>query len=122
MDHLIGHVLSHPGALLLTGRLICVAAAALALLGLRLDRLAQHLRGRGDATSTLDALLPSWLAWAVPETVVGWLSVAMLFAVGFCVAQGARAIERLTQVSEPHTNLVSGKTTVASNGGDHRAL
>jgi hypothetical protein len=95
--HLLGNVLSDPRVLRVTGRLICAATAALALLGLRLDRLAPYFTGRGATTPTLDALLPFWLAWAVPETVLGWLAVAMLFAAGFCVALGARAIEQLTQ-------------------------
>jgi hypothetical protein len=95
-DRLLGHVLSHPAVLLVFGRLMCAAAAAVALLGLRLDRLAPHFTQRGAATPTLDTLLPSWLAWAVPETFLGWLAVAMVFAVGFCIAHGARAIERLT--------------------------
>ena len=97
-DHLLGHVLSHPGVLRVAGRLTCAAAAALALLGLRLDRLVLHFIA---ATPNLDTLLPSWLAWAVPETFLGWLAVAMLFAIGFCIAQGARAIERLTRSVEP---------------------
>ena len=97
-DHLLGHVLSHPGVLRVAGRLMCAAAAALALLGLRLDRLVLHFIA---ATPNLDTLLPSWLAWAVPETFLGWLAVAMLFAIGFCIAQGARAIERLTRSVEP---------------------
>jgi len=95
MDHLVGHLLSHPGVLRFTGRLMCAAAAALALFGFRLDLLSE----RSGAAPTVDEVLPSWLAWAVPETVLAWLAVAMLFAAGFCVAQGARAIERLTQSS-----------------------
>jgi hypothetical protein len=97
MGHLVGHVLSHPGVLRVTGRLMCAATAALALLGIRLDRLAAHFSGRGGATPALDALLPFWLAWAVPETILGWIAVAMFFAVGFCVAHAGRAIEQLTQ-------------------------
>jgi hypothetical protein len=96
-DLLLAYVLSHPSVLRGTGRLMCTAAAALALLGLRLDRLAGHFMPRGASTPNLDTLLPSWLAWAVPETILGWLAVGMLFAIGFCLAQGARAIERLTQ-------------------------
>jgi hypothetical protein len=95
-DRLLGLVLSHPAVLLVSGRLMCAAAAAVALLGLRLDRLAPHFTRRGATAPTLDTLLPSWLAWAVPETFLGWLAVAMVFAVGFCLAHGARAIERLT--------------------------
>lgn len=96
-DHLLGIVLGHPAVLLVVGRLMCAGAAALALLGLRLDRLVLRLARPGMEAPTVDALLPSWLGWAVPETFVGWLLIAMVFAIGFCLAHGARAIERLTR-------------------------
>ena len=95
MDQLISAALGHPGVLRWVGRLLCSIATALALLGLPADRLVRRLSSAAEP-SGLRSLLPSWLAWALPETFLDWLGMAILFAVGVGLIRGARAIERLT--------------------------
>ena len=96
-DNLLGAILGHPRSVHILGQLLCFAAAALALLGLRIDRLTDHmLQTTGTAAPAIEWVAPGWLAWAIPETLLGWFAVASLFATGFCIAKGARAIQRLT--------------------------
>ena len=93
-DNLLGAILGHPRSVRFVGQLVCVVATLLALLGL-LVRFRQMFES-DPAPAAVDAFLPGWIAWAVPQTLLGWFGVAALFATGFCIAKGARAIQRLT--------------------------
>jgi hypothetical protein len=92
---MIDAALSNPGALRTVGRLLSGASLALGLLGLRLDRALGRLARRAHVELSVEQLLPSWLAWAVPESPGGWALTVALFLTGLVLAYWGRQMQRL---------------------------
>jgi hypothetical protein len=87
-------IATHPGIARVLGRFLVYASGALALLGLRFDRLFHRLEVRGIARPTLETVLPGWLYWAVPESALGWFLLIAVGVGGFLLAHTAKRIRR----------------------------
>lgn len=81
-DWLLGLLVVYPRAFIAIGRVLSALTGILALLGLRLDRVADRI-AREAARAHLEAPdvlagFPWWLRMAIPETAVGWAALVAL--------------------------------------------
>lgn len=96
-DRLVVFGLSNPQSLRFLGRAAMSVSMAFALLGLRLEQRIGLAERRLHVELTLDQILPWWLPWAVPESTVGWIVLALVFAGGAYLAAVGKKIERQTR-------------------------
>lgn len=95
VDALLGFLIAHPAAARALGRGMVTASGALALLAMRLDKVFHRLEVRGVPHPSLEAILPSWVYWAVPESAFGWFVVIAVFVAGVVLALAAKRFERM---------------------------
>lgn len=93
-EWLFGLLLKHPRAFIFCGRGMVSLAGAMAVLGLRFDKLGHKLERlstrAGVAPPDFLAGLPWWLRLFVPETVSGWTGVGLIAALGVSMALAGR--------------------------------
>lgn len=94
MEWLLSIVLSNPSATRWVARAVVTACCVLAVMGLRVDRLAGRLDRVGAALPPLDQILPMWIAAFVPESGPGWLALVLVAAMAAVLGTVIRLFER----------------------------
>jgi len=94
-----GLLLSYPGMFNVAGRALFSLAGLLAVLGLRLDRLGGKVERvsvrAGIVPPDFLTALPWWLRMVVPETVSGWILLALIALLGIWLAHMGKWARRL---------------------------
>lgn len=94
-----GLLVSYPAAFSAVGRALFSLAGLLAVLGLRLDRIAWRVERistrTGIAPPDFLAALPWWLRMVIPETVGGWIALAVLALSGIWLAHLSKWAKKL---------------------------
>lgn len=83
-DRYLGLLFSYPGAFIAIGQVQYRVAGALAILGLRLDRVFDKIVRRTGEPSDMLAAFPWWLRFPIPESPAGWAAVVSLAVTGIC--------------------------------------
>lgn len=93
-EWLLGLLLKHPRAFIFCGRGLVSLTGAMAVLGLRFDKLGHKLEcisaRAGVVPPDFMAGLPWWLRLFVPETTSGWIGLGLLAATGIAMALAGR--------------------------------
>lgn len=98
-ERVLGVLLTHPGALIATGKGLLSLGGLMALLGLRFSRLGSRVtrvfERHGVESPDLMSGLPWWLRLLIPETTPGWIGVVFVLTVGVLLVYVGKQLKKL---------------------------
>lgn len=94
MERLLIFALTQPWLWKLLGSALCAGATAAMLLGWRIHKVEGRIARRFDLEASVINALPDWMAWAVPESALGWTVAVVVLAAGLYMQWFARWVQR----------------------------